>query len=86
MSKPQETWTIATTAGDAVFGHLPAWAHDDPTAANVAPDQLPVELADISHRDYFDGQLLRIPNSSPPAPTGPPTATSERTAPSACQA
>ncbi|CAG7650982.1 DUF6907 domain-containing protein [Actinacidiphila bryophytorum] len=60
MSEPQKTWTIATTAGDAVSGHLPAWAHDDPTAANVAPDQLPVELADISHRAYFDGQLLRV--------------------------
>jgi hypothetical protein len=45
MSEPQKTWTIATTADNAVSGHLLTRAHDDPTAANVAPDQLPVELA-----------------------------------------
>jgi hypothetical protein len=45
MSEPHKTWTIATTAGDAVSGHLPTRAHGDPTAANVAPDQLPVEPA-----------------------------------------
>lgn len=54
------TWTIATTAGYAVTDYLPAWADSDPTATHVPLDQLSVELADVSHRAYFDGQLLRV--------------------------
>ncbi|WUH92325.1 hypothetical protein OG900_20920 [Streptomyces sp. NBC_00433] len=57
-------WTIATTAGREVTGHLPAWADSDPTATNVPLDQLPVALADISHRSYFDGQLVRVHNAA----------------------
>lgn len=57
-------WSIATTAGDAISGHLPAWADHDPSATHVPLDQLSVELADISHRAYFDGQLLRVRKGS----------------------
>lgn len=64
MSEVQKTWTIATTPGYTASGHLPAWAHGDPTATSVPLDQLSVELADISHRAVFDGQLLRVHNPS----------------------
>ncbi|SHK57061.1 DUF6907 domain-containing protein [Actinacidiphila paucisporea] len=53
-------WTVATTEGFTVTGHLLAWADDDPTATGVPPGQLAVQLADISHRAYFDGELLHV--------------------------
>ncbi|WP_333768737.1 DUF6907 domain-containing protein [Streptomyces sp. IBSBF 2435] len=70
------TWTIATTTGDTVTGYLPTWADDDPTATDVPPDQLPVSLADVSHRADFDGQLLAVHN--PASPNGISEGTEER--------
>ncbi|MFI1097096.1 ATP-binding protein [Streptomyces sp. NPDC020917] len=53
-------WTITTTEGIAITGHLPAWAEDDPTEVNVPPQELSRRLAMINHRAFFDGPTLPI--------------------------
>lgn len=54
------TWIISTTNGETMSGYLPAWAEEDPSKSDVAPDQLAVELSDITHEAAFGGQFMRV--------------------------
>jgi hypothetical protein len=54
------TWTITTEAGSVSSGYLPAWAEDDPTEVRVPLHLLPLRLADISHRNFFEGQMMPV--------------------------
>lgn len=61
--KPWSTpgsWTITTTAGLAVSGHLPEWAEDDPSEIGVPQDLLPARLAGINHRNFFEGTMMAL--------------------------
>jgi len=61
--KPWSTpgsWTITTTAVLAVSGYLPEWAEDDPTEVGVPLDLLPVRLAGINHRTFFEGAMMPL--------------------------
>lgn len=53
-------WTITTVDGSVTTGYLPAWAEDDPSEVGVLPAMLPVCLAGIGHRTFFDGQMMNI--------------------------
>jgi hypothetical protein len=53
-------WTIATDSGSATSGYLPAWAEDDPSEVDVPLHLLLVRLADISHRNFFEGQMMPV--------------------------
>jgi hypothetical protein len=53
-------WTITTESGSTTSGYLPAWAEDDPSEVDVPLDLLPVRLADISHRNFFEGQTMTV--------------------------
>lgn len=56
----QGTWTITTDAGDTISGHLPAWAEEDPSENGVPVDQLALRLAGVSHRTFFEGQMMPL--------------------------
>jgi hypothetical protein len=65
------TWSISTTTGLTVSGHLPPWATEDPSETGVPADQLPRRLADLNHHAPFDGLTLQVsapghPNSHEP--------------------
>ena len=61
------TWTITTTNGLSVTGHLPDWAEDDPSKDGVTVERLSVELTDMTHEMFFNGQLLDVVHGSDPA-------------------
>jgi len=54
----RSTWTIRTTNGIKVSGHLPKWAGVDPSEDGLAPDLLPLRLDDIQHIRYYPGALV----------------------------
>jgi hypothetical protein len=54
------TWTITTTNGVSVSGHLPKWAQSDPSEQNVPADRLELRLDDLRHCRYFDGQRVEV--------------------------
>jgi hypothetical protein len=53
-------WTITTEGGSVTSGYLPAWAEDDPSEFDVPLHLLPIRLADVSHRNFFEGQMMAI--------------------------
>lgn len=53
-------WTISTLNGLEVSGYLPDWAEDDPSEAHVLPSQLPLRLAQVEHRTFFEGQTVNL--------------------------
>jgi hypothetical protein len=53
-------WTIATTSGLAVSGHLPAWAEHDPRRSEVSLEELAVLLPEVDHCVSFDGVPLEV--------------------------
>jgi hypothetical protein len=57
---PARRWTLVTTTGHIVTGHLPDWATDDPSEHNVPPEQLAARLADINHHHPFPGRTVRV--------------------------
>ncbi|WP_435178721.1 DUF6907 domain-containing protein [Actinacidiphila sp. bgisy145] len=61
---------ITTTAGEQVSGYLPPWAAEDPSEADVPPEELAARLADVCHYREFPGQVLRAysPGNSSVAP------------------
>ena len=48
-------WVVATTDGESVRGYLPAWAEDDPSATDVGPERLHLQLTDIQHQAHLGG-------------------------------
>lgn len=54
------TWVITTTNGYTASGYLPAWAQEDPSKTGVAPEQLHIELSDVTHETSFGGQFMRV--------------------------
>jgi anti-sigma regulatory factor (Ser/Thr protein kinase) len=54
------TWTITTVNGVQTSGYLPAWAEDDPSEVGVPLEMLGVRLADVSHRSFFEGQIIDV--------------------------
>ncbi|MYS22580.1 hypothetical protein GA0115240_142317 [Streptomyces sp. DvalAA-14] len=58
--QPGRSWTIATTAGYAATGYLPAWAVADPSETGISLDLLPIRLADVNHCTVFEGQTMRV--------------------------
>jgi hypothetical protein len=52
------TWSVTTTTGFTVSGHLPAWADEDPSESGVPLGRLSIVLEDVGHRSSFEGQLL----------------------------
>lgn len=54
------TWAIATTDGAVISGYLPAWAEDDPTETGVPVEELPQRLAEVNHRNFFEGPMLPL--------------------------
>ncbi|WP_329134027.1 hypothetical protein OG552_17680 [Streptomyces sp. NBC_01476] len=58
-------WVMTTAAGVKVKGYLPAWADCDPSMREVPLDVLPFRLADVCHREVFEGLSLRV--CSPPS-------------------
>ncbi|WP_328912729.1 MULTISPECIES: DUF6907 domain-containing protein [unclassified Streptomyces] len=61
------TWTLTTTGGHTLTGHLPAWADDDPSESGIPLELLGTRLADISHRTTFPGQTTHVVLGSAPA-------------------
>jgi hypothetical protein len=53
-------WTITTVNGLQTSGYLPAWAEDDPSEVGVPLEMLGVRLADVSHRGFFEGQIIDV--------------------------
>ncbi|WP_328915039.1 MULTISPECIES: DUF6907 domain-containing protein [unclassified Streptomyces] len=65
------TWAVTTTSGHTLPGYLPAWADTDPSLTGVPYDLLPIRLADICHREVFEGTALRVcppPSAAEPGP------------------
>lgn len=58
-------WTIRTVDGSETTGHLPDWAEDDPSEVHVPLDLLPLRLAQVEHRTFFDGQVVDLAMPSP---------------------
>jgi hypothetical protein len=58
-------WVIATTTDVTVEGYLPEWADCDPSMSELPLDLLSFRLADLCHRDVFEGLSLRV--RSPPS-------------------
>jgi hypothetical protein len=54
------TWTITTTSGCTVTGHLPGWATADPSEEGVSADRLAVALDDVNHHAPFEGLSLSV--------------------------
>jgi hypothetical protein len=54
------SWTITTVNGVQTSGYLPAWAEDDPSEASVPLEMLSIRLADVSHRSFFEGQMMMV--------------------------
>jgi hypothetical protein len=67
--RTNRTWRIVTATGASSEGYLPSWADDDPSETGVPADQLSNRLSDVSHRELFDGQSLRL--ASPQTPESP---------------
>ncbi|MGA5703940.1 DUF6907 domain-containing protein [Peterkaempfera bronchialis] len=61
------TWTLTTTGGHTLTGHLPAWADEDPSESGIPLELLGTRLADISHRTTFPGQPAKVVLGSAPA-------------------
>jgi hypothetical protein len=53
-------WTITTVNGVQTSGYLPGWAEDDPSEVGVPLEMLGVRLADVSHRSFFEGQIIDV--------------------------
>ncbi|WP_435178360.1 DUF6907 domain-containing protein [Actinacidiphila sp. bgisy145] len=49
------TWRLTATNGVTVSGYLPPWAYEDPSASDVHPVALPVDLVRLELFRYFDG-------------------------------
>ena len=58
-------WTIRTVDGSETTGYLPDWAEDDPSEVHVPLDLLPLRLAQVEHRTFFDGQVVDLAMPSP---------------------
>jgi hypothetical protein len=41
-------------------GYLPDWAEEDPSENDVPLEELPMRLAGINHRSFFEGQMVTI--------------------------
>ncbi|MFG1810820.1 ATP-binding protein [Streptomyces sp. NPDC049040] len=54
------TWAITTTDGAITTGYLPAWAEDDPTEIGVLAGELTQRLAQVNHRNFFEGPMLPL--------------------------
>lgn len=61
-----KTWTVTTTSGRTVTGHLPAWANADPSRTGVPPERLGKVLADVCHWTDIPGQSVRAADDSGP--------------------
>lgn len=63
-------WAITTTTGEQITGYLPSWATEDPSEADVPPEELAARLADICHFTEFPGQVLQAysPGNATDAP------------------
>jgi hypothetical protein len=53
-------WSITTTTGVTVTGHLPGWAETDPSQDGVPHDRLQTHVADIHHSQWFTGQTVTV--------------------------
>ena len=54
------TWTITTVNGLEINGYLPEWAEDDPSETGVPQELLSARLAEVDHRNFFEGQMMPI--------------------------
>ncbi|WP_328915024.1 MULTISPECIES: DUF6907 domain-containing protein [unclassified Streptomyces] len=70
------TWTVTTTSGHTLTGYLPAWADTDPSLTDIPHDLLPLRLADICHREVFEGTALHL--CPPPSAAEPGAARDEQ--------
>ncbi|MEU6848454.1 hypothetical protein ABZ901_00700 [Actinacidiphila alni] len=59
-ASPGRTWSISTTGGFTLTGHLPPWADEDPSDTDVPLERLSVTLIDLAHRRPFAGQQMRV--------------------------
>ncbi|WP_329177308.1 DUF6907 domain-containing protein [Streptomyces sp. NBC_01477] len=55
-----QTWSISTTGGLTITGHLPPWAEQDPSDTNIPLGRLSLALTDVVHTQPFDGQTTRV--------------------------
>jgi hypothetical protein len=58
------TWTVTTTSGHTLTGHLPAWADTDPSTTGIPLERLGAHLADIRHHTAFPGQNVTTVHGS----------------------
>ena len=73
---PARTWTITTAGGEAMTGHLPGWAEEDPSRAEVPAARLPAVLADITHHADMGGLIMPVSRAQDPAQDAPVLAVS----------
>lgn len=67
------SWTISTDNGTTVTGHLPFWAEDDPSEADIPADMLPARLIAIAHWASLGGTTLEVFDSTSGVASGPTT-------------
>lgn len=53
-------WIITTRNGVTVRGHLPEWAEQDPSEANIPANRLQMYVADIHHTRHYDGPTVKV--------------------------
>jgi hypothetical protein len=53
-------WTITTETGVTVRGHLPEWAEQDPSKANIPANRLQLHVSDVHHSCHYDGPTVKV--------------------------